>query len=97
MRRADFEAEWKRYTASRKDDMRTNAVTMNVKEVARHFAEWQEQQAEKDLALTWEDAKRIVHFYYEMQHEALLGELDVKFESDDFYKELVERFNESKK
>ena len=36
----DFEAEWKRYTASRKDDMRTNAVTMNVKEVAKHFAEW---------------------------------------------------------
>ena len=46
----DFEAEWKRYTATRKDDMRTNAVTMNVKEVARHFAEWQEQQAEKDYA-----------------------------------------------
>ena len=36
----DFEAEWKRYTASRKDDMRTNAVTMNVKEVALYFAEW---------------------------------------------------------
>ena len=36
----DFEAEWKRYTASRKDDTRTNAVTMNVKEVAKHFAEW---------------------------------------------------------
>ena len=36
----DFEAEWKRYTHTRKDDMRTNAVTMNVKEVAKHFAEW---------------------------------------------------------
>ena len=36
----DFEAEWERYTASRKDDLRTNAVTMNVKEVAKHFAEW---------------------------------------------------------
>ena len=36
----DFEAEWKRYSASRKDDMRTNAVTMNVKEMAKHFAEW---------------------------------------------------------
>ena len=37
---SDFEAEWERYSASRKDDMRTNAVTMNVKEVAKHFAEW---------------------------------------------------------
>ena len=36
----DFDAEWERYSASRKDDMRTNAVTMNVKEVAKHFAEW---------------------------------------------------------
>ena len=36
----DFEAEWKRYTASLRDDMRTNAVTMNVKEMAKHFAEW---------------------------------------------------------
>ena len=36
----DFEAEWEWYVNSRKDDMRTNAVTMNVKEVAKHFAEW---------------------------------------------------------
>ena len=36
----DFESEWQRYTASRKDDLQTNAVTMNVKEVAKHFAEW---------------------------------------------------------
>ena len=36
----DFEAEWKRYTHTRKDDLRNNAVTMNVKVVAKHFAEW---------------------------------------------------------
>ena len=33
----DFEAEWKRYTHTRKDDLRNNAVTMNVKEVALYL------------------------------------------------------------
>ena len=47
----DFEAEWERYSASRKDDMRTNAVTMNVKEVAKHFAEWQKKQDDELLAI----------------------------------------------
>lgn len=29
--------------------MRTNAVTMNVKEVARHFAEWGAEQVARDV------------------------------------------------
>ena len=88
----DFEAEWKRYTATRKDDMRTNAVTMNVKEVARHFAEWQEQQAEKDLALTPDDIKRIVDIYDDCL-KLTFEEGKPAYESEDFYKEVLKRFN----
>ena len=47
----DFEAEWKWYVNSRKDDLRNNAVTMNVKEVAKHFAEWQKRQDDELLAI----------------------------------------------
>lgn len=38
--REDFDEEWKRYMDSRKDDLSGRIVTVNVKDVARHFAEW---------------------------------------------------------
>lgn len=40
----DFESEWKRYCESKGG----GAVTMNVKDVAKHFAEWQKEQMKKD-------------------------------------------------
>ena len=35
----EFESEWRRYTESRKDDVSGHAVTMNIKDLARHFYE----------------------------------------------------------
>lgn len=32
-----FEKEWKRYMSSKKDDLSGRAVSVNVKDVARHF------------------------------------------------------------
>ena len=62
----DFEAEWKRYTASRKDDMRSNAVTMNVKEVARHFAEWQKKQMMKEAVVEMnEELENVIENYFD--------------------------------
>ena len=58
----DFEAEWKRYTASRKDDMRTNAVTMNVKEVALYFAKWGRKQVL--TAKPSEELEEEIHRYF---------------------------------
>lgn len=39
----DFEAEWKRYC----DSKGGGAVTMNVKDVAKHFAQWQKKRMMK--------------------------------------------------
>lgn len=58
----DFEAEWKRYTASRKDDMRTHAVTMNVKEVALYFAKWGRKQVL--TAKPSEELEEEIHRYF---------------------------------
>lgn len=58
----DFEAEWKRYTASRKDDMRNNAVTMNVKEVALYFAKWGRKQVL--TAKPSEELEEEIHRYF---------------------------------
>ena len=40
----DFESEWKRYC----DSKGGGAVTMNIKDVAKHFAQWQKEQMMKD-------------------------------------------------
>ena len=40
----DFGSEWKRYC----DSKGGGAVTMNVKDVAKHFAQWQREQMMKD-------------------------------------------------
>ena len=58
----DFEAEWKRYTHTRKDDMRTNAVTMNVKEVALYFAKWGRKQVL--TAKPSEELEEEIHRYF---------------------------------
>jgi len=80
----DFEAEWKRYTASRKDDMRTNAVTMNVKEVAKHFAEWQKGQDDELLVIahfdgvqSGKEAER-----KEMMKAAVEGYVEISYSDD---------------
>lgn len=39
-----FEIEWKKYCASKGG----GAVTINLKDVAKHFAEWQKEQMMKD-------------------------------------------------
>lgn len=43
--REDFETEWKCYC----DAKGGGAITVNVKELARHFAAWQKEQIEKVL------------------------------------------------
>lgn len=40
----EFEQEWKRFC----DSKGGGAVTMNIKDVAQHFAEWQREQMMKD-------------------------------------------------
>ena len=41
----EFEQEWKRYC----DSKGGGAVTMNIKDVAQHFAEWQREQMMKGV------------------------------------------------
>ena len=44
MEAEEFEQEWKRYC----DAKGSGAVTINLKDVAKHFAEWQKEQIMKD-------------------------------------------------
>ena len=44
-RAEEFEKEWKRYC----DSKGGGAVTMNVKDTAKHFAQWQKEQMMKDV------------------------------------------------
>lgn len=44
----DFEKEYKSYVQSRKDDLSGNAVTVNMKDLARHFYELGRLNARKE-------------------------------------------------
>ena len=46
----EFETEWQRYCEAKGG----GAVTMNIKEVARHFAKWQKEREQKELQLAEE-------------------------------------------
>lgn len=48
----DFESEWKRYS----DSKGGGAVTMNIKDVAKHFTEWQKTQDRQTIELAEEHA-----------------------------------------
>lgn len=52
-----------------------------------HFRQGYEQ-AEKDLALTWEDMQRIVEIYYTL-HDSYKGNSNI-------YEEVLRRFNKAK-
>lgn len=43
-----FDTEWERYMESLKDDVSGEMVTVNIKDVAKHFARWQKEQMLKD-------------------------------------------------
>lgn len=49
----DFESEWKRYC----DSKGGGAVTISIKDVAKHFAQWQKKQMMKDAIETTIDGK----------------------------------------
>ena len=48
----DFEVEYTRYMESRKDDVSGHAVTINIKDLARHFAEWERKRI-LDKSVEW--------------------------------------------
>lgn len=55
------------------------------------------EQAEKDLALNWEDMKRIVEIADELTERMDAGIIDPYLASEQaYYKEVLRRFNEIK-
>lgn len=55
------------------------------------------EQAEKDLALTWEDVKRIVEIADKILHDPQIV-IDIRDKGEEFYySEVLCRYNESKK
>lgn len=62
MKAEEFEQEWKRYC----DSKGGGAVTMNVKDVAKHFADWQKKQMMKDSVEGKMELNHIVVSYAEL-------------------------------
>ena len=54
------------------------------------------EQAEKDLALTWKDIKRLDSIMDSMRTYTAWDDVDYP-NKEDFYKEVLKRFNETKK
>ena len=53
-------------------------------------------QAEKDLALTWEDIERIEHYCEQVNREHNMGTFRGTPYGKSFYKEVARRFNKAK-
>ena len=89
----DFESEWKRYC----DSKGGGAVTMNVKDVAKHFAQWQKAQDAKSQenidklnALT--DMDKTLKTHYEMgvrdtKRQLMKGAIECEIDYD-YYDDL---------
>ena len=54
------------------------------------------QQAEKDLALTWEDIRELYIFFAEVDVEIEFGKIDIDPGTIGYYKEVLNRFNKQK-
>lgn len=53
-------------------------------------------QAEKDLALTWEDMRELYIIFVQVDVEIEFGEIDVKADTVGYYQEVLKRFHETK-
>jgi hypothetical protein len=54
------------------------------------------EQAEKDLALTWEDIKKISRILDIMVDDDLKGEIPKEWGEKEYYEEVLRRFNKAK-
>lgn len=54
------------------------------------------EQAEKDLALTWEDIKKISRILDIMVDDDLKGEIPKEWGEEEYYEEVLRRFNKAK-
>ena len=70
------------------------ATKLQVGEIAKFYNDGYEQ-AEKDLALTWEDIKTIVQILADSDWYDF--EINGKLWSKEFYEEVLKRFKEAKK
>ena len=55
------------------------------------------QQAKKDLNLTWEDMRRISRILDIMVDDDFKGEIPEEWGEEEYYEEVLRRFNEAKK
>ena len=55
------------------------------------------QQAKKDLNLTWEDMRRISRILDIMVDDEFKGEIPEEWGEEEYYEEVLRRFNEAKK
>lgn len=70
-----------------------NRAEYTANEVRDAFIEGYEQ-AEKDLALTWQDMNELYIIFAQVDVEIEFGEIDVKADTVGYYQEALKRFNE---
>lgn len=63
---------------------------------ARKFFAKGYELAEKDLALTWEDIKKISRILDIMVDDDLKGEIPKEWGEEEYYEEVLRRFNKAK-
>ena len=67
---------------------------LDYNKVKRNCYQQGYEQAEKNLALTWEDISNILNIDYLLNQEIMLNEKVIS--TQEFYTEVLRRFNESK-
>ena len=72
----------------------STAYNCDINEVSREIYQLGYEQAEKDLALTWEDIQLIDHFILQLVNEEREGK--DWGDGEKFYTEVLNRFNKSK-
>jgi hypothetical protein len=77
----DFESEWKRYCESKGG----GAVTMNIKDVAKHFTQWQKEKDKKELQIAEEHG---ILTGMNMEREQLLKDA-IEGEVETLYRHIV--------
>ena len=93
MSKAEEEAN-RRYSITRGDDTQeTSGIDMQR---ASDFIDGYEQ-AEKDLALTWEDMRELYIIFAEIDVDIELCKTDIKAETLGYYQEVLKRFKKLKK
>ena len=89
-----------KFTSPKRYAKRVQSEKVDTHATIRHFYQEGYEQAEKDLALTWEDVRTILDKENDILHECndnAQQVIEVYPKREDYYGEILKRFNEIRK